>query len=73
MHGSRSGAARIQRAPLISFWCMWTVMQVSRLVRWMRVRLVFSVMPTISRRMASAFLAAFAIAVLSVFAAVSAA
>ena len=73
MRGSPSGVARVEHTPLISFWCMWTVMQVSRLVRWMRVRLVLSVMATISRRMASAFLAALAIAVLSVFAAVKAA
>jgi hypothetical protein len=33
-----------------SFWCMCTVMHVSRLVRWMRVKSVRSVIMTISLR-----------------------
>ena len=38
-----------------SFWCMWIVMQVSRLVRWIFVNSVRSVIITISRRIASVF------------------
>lgn len=52
---------------------MCTVMQVSRLVRWMRLRSVRSVSCTRSRRMASAFLSALVMADLSVLAAFSAA
>ena len=38
-----------------SFWCMWMVMQVSKLVRWIFVNSVRSVIMTISRRIASVF------------------
>ena len=73
MCGDTELMATMQGAPLDSFWCMWTVMQVSRLMRWMRVRSWRSVRPTISRSSASALRRARVTTPLSVLADISAA
>lgn len=59
----------MRHSPLISFWCICTVMHVSRFVRCIRLRLVFSVIATISCKIVSAFLVALATAALSTLAA----
>ena len=73
MYGATELMANMQGLPLDSFWCIWTVMQVSRLMRWMRVRSWRSVRPTISRSSASALRSARVTEPLSVLADVSAA
>ena len=56
------------RSSVDSFWCMCTVMQVSRLVRWVRVSSVLSVRMTMSLRMVSTFFMFLDMMVLSVLA-----
>lgn len=59
--------------PVDSFWCMWMVTQVSKLVRWFLVSSLRRVIMTNSRRMASVFFMFLVMMDLSVLASVNAA
>ena len=65
--------SEVRAIPVHSFWCMCTVMQVSKLIRWFRVKLLRRVILTISFRIASAFFNALINTPFSVLLAISAA